>query len=273
VWRWLLDGLARGWGPAAAPHRPLPPERRERVDAAVVQLFTGEPTAPCALIQEQVLSEALTAGDIPLGHAAATILGLRGDARGLHLLLAAARDGDAAAQLRAVEALGRLKDERAGPALIDVLAGTHDDKVHHAAARALAVLHTHALPALTEALHHAERHVRWHACRLLGDLGDARAAGALAEALDDHAYNIRWAAAEALAGLGAAAIPALLARVARYVTQDDTYHAAHYALHRLAIGPWRARLAPLLDALKGPAASAKAPGVAQELLESYGEAA
>jgi hypothetical protein len=90
--------------------------------------------------------------------------------------------------------------------------------------------------------------------------------------LDDESYTIRWAAAETLPGLGPPAIPAVLARLARYAGQDDTYAAAHYALHRLAFGPWRARLAPLLSALDGPAASAQAPGLAQHLLEEYGDA-
>jgi hypothetical protein len=275
VWQWLLNGLAHGWGPVVAPRRPPPPERRARIEAAIVRLFVADyaPTGAGLEAQRQVLMQALESTGARLRQAAATLLGLRGDTRGFEHLVAAMREADPPARLRAVEALGRLKDERAGPVLVEALADLGDVELHHASAHALSALKAHALPAVMEALHHPARHVRWHACRLLGDLGDVRAAPALAEALDDEAYNIRWAAAESLASLGAAAIPAVLARLAHYAAHDDTYHAAHYTLHRLALGEWHARLAPLLATLNGPAPEAAAPGLAQQLLDTYGGSA
>jgi HEAT repeat protein len=274
---WLLKGLAFGWGPALPPRRPLSPEQCARLEAALIQLFTqaspGMPVASGPPIQDEVLGAALVSPIAHLARLAATLLALRGDAAGFGHLVAAAAEGELPARLRAIRALGCLQDERAGPVLVEVLADFDHVDLHHAAAQALAELKEHALPALLAALRHPAQHVRWHACRLLGELGDARAAPALAEALDDESYTIRWAAAETLPSLGPAAIPAVLAQLARYAGQDDTYAAARYALHRLAFGPWRVRLEPLLAALDGPAASAHAPGLAQRLLAEHGDVA
>jgi HEAT repeat protein len=274
LWRCLLKGLAQGWGPALPPRRPLTPEQSARLEVALVELFTQPPPGVVSTdARAQVLVGALDSPDARLTRTAATLLGLRGDAAGFGHLVAAAVEGELPTRLRAIEALGCLHDERAAPVLVEILADfTHAD-LHHAAARSLGELKAYALSALVSAVRHPAQHVRWHACRLLGELGDARAAPALAGALDDESYTTRWSAAETLPGLGAAAIPAVLAQLGRYASQDDTYAAARYALHRLAFGPWQDRLAPLLAALDGPAASAHAPGLAQHLLEAYGEAA
>jgi HEAT repeat protein len=102
-----------------------------------------------------------------------------------------------------------LKDERCGPPLIKALA-LERGELHHAAHRALQDLGPLAESAWLEALHHPNDHVRWHAARGLGSIGNVRGALMLAEGMRDKSELVRWATADVLAHMGAPAVPAVL---------------------------------------------------------------
>ena len=78
--------------------------------------------------------------------------------------------------------------------------------------KALSELGICAEPALLQALHHPDNHVRWHAARLLGQIGDPRAVDVLVTGLWDEDQQVRWATARVLANLDMPAVPAMSAR-------------------------------------------------------------
>ena len=201
-------------------------------------------------------------------HRAATLLGLRGDARAISILIEAARTGQQDCQLRAIEALGQLQDERGGMVLVEAL-DSDDEEVHWAASQALTAMKEAALPALVQILKAPKPHVRWHAACELGDIGDARAAGGLAEALFDDDFSVRWAAAEALSKLGAPAVHEILRRITQRALSEETCRAAHHALQQLVPDVHHSRFWPLLEALLGQNAPSEAPPIADELLQSW----
>lgn len=270
VWQRLLSSLAlHRWGAAPDCQRRADHEASERIDAALTRLFVeddeGRASAP---VKVAVLHEGLTGAECRVRSAAATLLGVRGDAYGLEVLVETVRTGEPECKLRAVNALGKLKDERGGWALVEALA-CDDEGLHWEASCALGELGEKALPALLDALKSSKPHVRWHAVRALGGINNRQAVAAAAEALGDTDYTVRWAAAEALAGIGVPAVTPILERLLRYAPMDDTYQAAYHALHRIGSPEAQSELQPLLKALHGPAAPVEAPRVAYRLLREW----
>ena len=68
---------------------------------------------------------------------------------------------------------------------------------------------------LIEALYHPDSHVRWHAARALGQIGNPRGIDTLVEGLHDDHPAVRWATASVLASLDAQAIPSILRALIR----------------------------------------------------------
>jgi HEAT repeat protein len=168
-------------------------------------------------------------------------------------------------RLRAVKALAALKDERCGPPLIKALA-TNRNNLHREARRALQSLGHLAKSAWLKALDHSDAHIRWHAARGLGELGDASYTYILAEGLLDENYAVRWATADVLAHLGKRGVPATLTILSQRKVTEQSRQAAYHALHGITSRRIQQLLKPLLYALRSPAASVEVPGIAQRLL-------
>ena len=244
-------------------------EAAKRADAAIVSLFLKDDDPPAVIrIKSAALSEALADPAPALRHTAATLFGLQGDTRAVNILIEAARAGQQDCRLRAIGALGQLKDERGGKALVEALA-SEDEEVHWAASQALTAMKEAALPALVQTLKAPKPHVRWHAVCELGDMSDARAVGSLAEALFDDDLSVRQAAAEALASSGAVAVPEILLRITQRALSEDVCQAAYRALQQLVPYVGQTRLQPLLEVLRGQNAPIEAPPIADELLQTW----
>ena len=154
-------------------------------------------------------------------------------------------------QLRAVQALAGLNHPACGGPLVEALASP-ERTLHHAAGQAISELGRNAEPALLGALHHPDPHVRWHAARALGQIGDLRAVATLAEGLYDDNQEVRWVTARVLANLDAPAIPAVLQVLADQEPSEALRQAAFHALngmYALRQPEIRAYLQPLLDTL------------------------
>jgi HEAT repeat protein len=178
-------------------------------------------------------------------------------------------------QLRAVQALETLNDIACGPPLVKALANPQR-VVHHAAGQALAELGRSAEPALLNALHFPDPHVRWHAARALGQIGDLRAIDTLAEGLYDDNQEVRWTTARVLANLDGPAIPAILQILVRHPVNEPLRQTAFHALNGMSglhQPEIQAYLKPLLDELRRPSAAATsstdAPMIAQRLLADW----
>ena len=270
LWQRLLECLAlHHWADYADCLRRADHETSERLDAALTQLFVedeeGTASQPLKLA---VLHEGLNYQECRIRSAAAALLGLRGDARGMDVLIETVHSGGPECKLWAINALGKLKAERGSWALVEALAGD-DETLHWEASRALGEMGERALSALLDALKSSKPHVRWHVIQALGRISDRPATAGVAEALGDTDYSVRWAAADALIGIGLPAVPPILERLSRYAPMNDIYQAAYHALHRIGTAEVQRRLQPLLMALRGPAAPVEAPMVAYRLLQEW----
>ena len=269
LWQRLLTCLAlHRWGEYADHRRRADGEASKRIDAATVSLFVQDAVPEVAPVKLAVLHEALTEPECRVRNAAATLLGLRGDPRAIEALVEVVRSGEPECKLRAVAALGRLNDERAGWLLIEALA-LDDERVHHEAGRALSELGDKAVPALIDALQYPQPHVRWHAARALGSVGDVRSTAGLLEALTDNDSGVRWAAADALVAVGEPAVPSILEWLSRHTLSEDVRQAVYHALHQMPSRRIQAQLQPVLDALRSPASGIETPGAAYRLLQTW----
>ncbi|OGO51016.1 MAG: hypothetical protein A2Z30_07450 [Chloroflexi bacterium RBG_16_64_43] len=268
LWRRLLDHLARenlaeavaGATPAV---RPGSPNR----SSAIVKLFVEEDSHSAAT-RQAVLVEGLSdpCGEVRV--TAASLLGMCGDARAADLLLDAVQSAAPGVGARAVDALGVLRLDRSAPTLVEALR-SDNELLHHAATHALSAFGPGAVPALAGALRAPQEHVRWHAARALGQIGDASAADSLAGALGDPDSNVRFAAAEALAEIGCKALPSFLERLARHATSEAIRQASRHLINSLHQDDLKARLQPLLEVLYAPGAGTQVQIVAARLLQAW----
>jgi HEAT repeat protein len=269
VWQFLLQCLAhQQWHGDMDCERRSSPESSQRIDQSIIEVFVHDESMPEMEMKEAILAKALEGDDFHLRQAAAYLLALRGDGRGLHILAQIIDKGDTPWRLRAIRALGHVKDERSGPPLIRALAADRD-LLHQEAQRALNQLGQLAQPALLQALYHPDSHIRWHAARRLGELGDVSVAPLLAEGLLDEYQAVRWVTSEVLASLREHAVPAILSIIASKQLTDGLREAAYHALHQMDSQSMQTQLNPLLEALRSPAAASEAPAVAQRLLAAW----
>jgi HEAT repeat protein len=106
------------------------------------------------------------------------------------------RNGGCAGRRR--EALGKIGDPQAVPALMEALKD-RDERCAPGGGGALGKIgDPQAVPALMEALKDRDENVRRAAAEALGKIGDRQAVPALLEALKDRNEDVRQAAAEAL---------------------------------------------------------------------------
>lgn len=240
----------------------------ERIDESIVEVFAVDESAAEADAKERVLQEGMQDANPLVRSAAAYLAGMRRDRRAIPTLSEVICKGERNWQLRALRALTAIRLEECGESMIDALA-MEDEAVHHAARRALSELGSLAVPALVHALGHNNSHVRWHAARGLGMVGDTRAVRQLAQGLSDNNRAVRWTTARVLARLDSAAVPAILEMLSRSKLSEPLREAAYHALHAMPSRQTQERLQPVLTALTGPAASVQAPQEAQRLLRTW----
>lgn len=261
--QWRADILARS-GPA---HET--PEVSRRVDDSISELFVTD-AGPADPVKVALLRDALH-DDIPrMRHAAACLLGQRGEhhPRVVDMLIETVRSGELICRLRAMQTLAKLQEPRGADVLVEALATDTDEQIHWAAAHALVEIGPAAVPALLEAARAPRTHLRWHAVRALGQIGDVYAAPGVAAALTDEDYGVRWAAADVLGHMGARAVPAILGVLSAGPPRAGVREAAYHALHQMA-PEIQERLTPVLDALRGPGAADATPMAAFRLRQTW----
>ena len=284
IWRCLLTWLALGaWGDwtQAAVSPPQSLKWQEPVQGAgahaIIEVYTIDHIEAERALKQRVLMEGL-ASDGSVQKAAACLLGLRGDEIALQILEKIITDATQVPlkqrgpagdwSILAVEALGTIESPRCGPALLCALAEGHGE-LHRAASRALRDLGDSATDTLIGALHNPDSHVRWHAARALGQIGNPRGIDTLVEGLHDEHPAVRWATASVLASLDAQAIPAILRALIRRPMTEPFRQAVYHALHAMPSHHTRLYLQPLLEALQGPASSVQGPAIAQRMLAEW----
>ena len=271
IWQRLLYCLGHGcWQvdePPAPP--PLHSETSQRGFQSIVEVFLIDESEAESADKMIILQSALHDPDPELGKAAAYLLGLRGELAVLPMLETMLQSAEYDWRLRAVQALAALNDERCGSPLVAALASGRGTPLHNAAGQALSDLGIHAEPALLQALHHPDNHVRWHAARLLGQIGDPRAVDVLVTGLWDTDQQVRWATARVLANLDMPAVPAILQALSHEPLTEEFRQAAFHALHSMTNQSTQEYLQPLLRVLGSPATRSAVPTIAEQILESW----
>ena len=143
----------------------------------------------------------------------------------------------------AVEALGKIGDPRAIPALISLLREAGWGFVGNAATEALSQMGSEGVDQVLDLLRDPATDVRLAAVRALGGIGDPEAVEPLKNALNDSDKDVRQAAAVALGKLGAPAVDSLIAAI------PDKAVAAH-AIQALGTIVDPRAIPPLIAALR-----------------------
>lgn len=124
---------------------------------------------------------------------------------------------------------------------------------------------------LTALITDPNHRVRWEAAKALGQINDPTAAPALVTALEDDDSDIRWLGAEGLIVLGRAGLVPLLEELIRRSDSFQLREGAHLVIRKLVEQGNYAYLAPILDALDGPAAEDALPPAASRALDALDE--
>jgi len=237
----------------------------ERIDQAIVEVFSQDKNYQERTIKEAVLQEVLESPEEYLYHTAGYLLGLRHDSRSIPILDEIIEKGNRKWKMRAVKALSTLRDEDCASPLVKALIMDRG-KLHREARRALQNLGPLAESAWLEALNHPDNHIRWEAAHGLGQIGDARAAPTLAEGLYDENYVVRWTTANVLSRLGEQGVTAILFVLSSHEMSESFLQAAYHALHRNTSPKIRERIKPLLEVLNNSILKESISCVAQDVL-------
>jgi HEAT repeat protein len=269
LWRHLLCCLAvQRWGDRRDCDLRSDPEASQRIDQSIIEVFAEDEGNLEKSIKETVLHEALQDSDLQIRQAAACLLGMRGDSQIIPRLVEILDIGKKGWKIRAIRALGEIKDERSGLPLIQAM--TLDDGILRSEARrALQKLGPLAEPAWLAALDQSDKHIRWLAARGSGDASGIRSIEILAEGLLDDDHEVRWTTADLLARIGERSVPATLRVLSCNEVTGPFRQAAYHALHGVPSLQVREHLKPLLDALQSAVACAEAPAIAQRLLAEW----
>lgn len=134
-------------------------------------------------------------------HGAAHTLGKIADQRATGALIVTLQDADPTVVCKAVFALGAIGAVESVRALVNLLGG-QDRELQSTLVSVLERFGARALPAVVDALAHADARVRAHAAEVLGVIADPRSVAALSNALADDEGDVRFAAVHALANIG-----------------------------------------------------------------------
>jgi HEAT repeat protein len=241
----------------------------ERIDQAIIEVFTQDEYEEEIRIKEAVLEQAMKDPRTRVRHAAAYVAGVRGNPEAISILDEIIGSGTKSWQLRAIKALALLDDPRCIPLLVKAL--TIDrDILHREARRVLQGMGPKGKEAWIELLCHPDNHIRWEAARGLGAIGDASAALILAKGLFDENYAVRWATSDILASLGIDAVPATLKAISRFPLTEPARQAAYHALHGISDPRVQMRIKSLVLILRDPGGGLLAPVEAKKLLNRWG---
>ena len=269
IWYQLLYFLAlHRWGNQVINYRLTDSFACERIDQAIVEVFTQDDTIDEKLIKDTVLHEAQDHPEEGVQYAAAYILGLRHDSSSIPILTTIIDKGSKEWKLRAVKALSALKQKECAPPLMKALV-IDRKKLHREARRALQNLGPLAKSVWLDALNHPDSHIRWEAAHGLGQIGDPRAALTLAEGLFDENYVVRWATANVLAKMGDPGVPATLSVLSSHEISEPFRQAAYHALHGCTSLRNHESFIPLLEALSGSNPCEPVAWIAQRLLKEW----
>ncbi len=269
LWQHMLSCLTiQCWEDHRDSDRRVDQEASQRIDHSITEVFIQDEYECEQGIKEAVLREALYDPRPEIRYGAAYLLGLRGDKEMIPLLEEILDTAVKSWKVRAVRALGAIRDEHSALPLIKALAMDRGP-LHSEAKQALRELGPLVERAWGEALNHPDSHIRWHAARGLGDPTDSRSMSLLAEGLLDENREVRWASADALARIGPPAVPATLTVISQNTLSTPVRQAAYHALHGVFSRRLRERLKPLLEALQSPAGNVEASTIAQRLLEEW----
>jgi HEAT repeat protein len=269
IWEKLLRCLAEGrWDNQQDCPRRADAEASTRIDLSIEEAFIEDQGEWETRIKEATLSQGLQDEAQPVRWTSAYLLGLRGHLNRIAILSEMIDYGSLEWQLRAVKALVYLNHEECGPPLVSALSQGRD-RLHREALRALSGLGEKARPGWLSALSHPDSHIRWHAARGLGQIGDASSIHILAEGLLDPNHAVRWATADLLGYLGEVSVPAVLKLIIQQPLAEPFRQAAYHALHCITDPVLKERLQPLIEALRSPTARLEAPAEAQRILAEW----
>jgi HEAT repeat protein len=265
LWQHLLRCLAlHRWNGEGDCPRLEESKALQRIDRSITEVLIVDESAAERREKETVLRLGLGSPEPQVRYASACLLGLRNQPEAIPFLTEVINYGERRWKLLAIVALEILDREECSFPLILALADP-DQAVHQAASRAIPKLGRKAIPGLLPAISHPDSHVRWHAARALGVIGDKRAVRELAEGLADDNEVVRWASANALAVLEKESIPAILEVIGSHTMNEAFRQAVFHALHAMK-EETRSKLQPLIETLSSPGTSAVAPAVAARLL-------
>ncbi|MFZ6028385.1 MAG: HEAT repeat domain-containing protein [Chloroflexota bacterium] len=266
VWHGLVRCTAeRCWEQGLPDQRLLDGDAARRLDESVVLAFTQDHTTVEGDLKTAALHTCLSDQDLAVRHAAACLLGLRGDMSVFPALGDVLARGEPSWKLRAIQALVHLNDARCGPLLLKALqAGT--GVVHQEAGRAICKLASTIRKTLVESLDDPHEHVRWHVARTLLEIGDPSGVDVVVQGLFHQERVIRFASAEALASLGEQSVLLLLSVLSRPGLSQPTMQAIGHAFNSIESHAVRERVRPLLQALQDPTTSTVVPSIAQQML-------
>jgi len=130
---------------------------------------------------------------------------------------------------------------------------SYDGVVRREARQTLAFIGKPAVDCLIPLLKDPDDEVRWEAAKVLGDIGDSKAASDLVTLLMDHNYGVRWLAAEALIPLGRNALLPLLEKLTEHPESSWLRRGAHYVLDTLIkrVPDLKDVVGPVISALEG----------------------
>ena len=275
LWRGLVSILAdRSWETVANEPQPIhlhpDPEHQFRIDESIVELFSEDQSLAEAAPKTAALHDCAGSSSIQQRFIACYLLVSRGEHSAIPSLHELFPRTNLEWQIRTVRLLGSLETPAAGPPLITALCSSNR-ALHEEARWALTALGVHAAEAWISALEHPDSHIRWHAARGLGELGDIRALKILVSGLREENAAVRWATSNLLARMGSRAVPAILEEISRKPLDEPSRQAVYHALHSMSGEDLRNRLAPILEALHGLGADLLAPIIAQKMLADWEE--
>ena len=269
LWKKLLHCLAvQQWNDQQDCPRRVEVEASKRIDLSIEEIFVEDESAWEEEIKDSVLQDALGDESRQLRWTGAYLLGMRGDLKMIPFLAEMIDEGTLEWQMQAIKALVKLDRPECCPCLVNALS-KDQERVHQEALRALSGMGEKARLGWLGALSHPDSHIRWHAARGLGQIGDASSVHILAEGLLDPNHAVRWATADLLGYLGEVAVPAVLDLIIQKPLAEPLRQAAYHALHAIAGQEVQERLEPLVKALRSPTARLEAPVEAQRLLHTW----
>ncbi len=269
IWDHLLFYLANHcWDDQLHRYWQSDPVVREKFDQAIVEVLVQDENDREGAIKDTVLREGLVSPKYLLRYSAAYLLGLRCDPGSIPVLSEIIDHGSKNWKLRSVKALSKISNKDCAVPLMKALISDRG-KLHREARRALQNLGSMAESVWSEALNHADSHIRWEAAHGLGQIGDSRAVLTLAEGLLDENYVVRWTTANVLSQIGEKGVQATLTILLKNDMNEPLRRSAFHTLNNVTSPKIREKINPLIDALLKSSSRESPYRIAKSLLLSW----